>query len=82
MKQTNFIALVAICSLMLFSCSKAMDVTLTPKSTQVKGDLKEYFTVVDKSYVVKYDKDGYPSTKKLQLSCNEPAFRSGSIKKE
>ncbi len=67
MKQTNFIALVAICSLMLFSCSKSMDVTLTPKSTQVKGDLKEYFTVVDKSYVVKYDKEGYPKYKEITI---------------
>lgn len=67
MKKTNFIAFIAICSVMLISCSKSMDITLTPKSTQVKGELKEYFTVVDKNYIVKYDKDGYPKYKEITI---------------
>ena len=67
MRKTNFIAFVAFCSIMLVSCSKPMDITLTPKSTQVKGELKEYFTVVDKNYIVKYDKDSYPKYKEITI---------------
>jgi hypothetical protein len=40
----------------LISCGKEnKDAVLTPETTKVRGDLKDYFTVVEKSYTVKYD---------------------------
>ncbi len=68
MKHLNLI-LATACCLILASCGKGSkesnesnqhaNVTLTPASTTIKGSLKEYFTVVDKSYTVKYEKNGY-----------------------
>lgn len=57
MKKLTFI-LVAICCLILTSCGKeSKDLTLTPESASIRGDLKEYFTVVEKPYTIKYDED-------------------------
>ena len=58
MKHLNFI-LATACCLILASCGKSKDVTLTPESATIKGDLKEYFTVVEKPYVIKYDESGW-----------------------
>ena len=59
MKHLNFI-LATACCLILVSCGKeSKDVTLTPESATIKGDLKEYFTVVEKPYVIKYDENGW-----------------------
>ncbi len=45
--------LVTTISLVLPSCSsEPQPVILTPKSTQLRGDLKEYFEVVDKEYTL------------------------------
>ena len=67
MKHLNLI-LATICCLALASCGKEskdsndsnenVNVTLTPASTTIKGNLKEYFTVVDKSYTAKFEENG------------------------
>lgn len=58
MKKLNFV-LATACCLILVSCGKNKDVTLTPESTKIRGDLKEYFTVVEKPYIIKYDEKGW-----------------------
>jgi O6-methylguanine-DNA--protein-cysteine methyltransferase len=56
LKKTFLTAFAAV--LFLFNSCGNKDITLTPESTEVKGDLKEYFTVVDKQFIVKYDEKG------------------------
>jgi hypothetical protein len=58
MKNIRF-AMVAMCCLVLASCGKSKDAILTPETTNLRGDLKEYFTVVDKQYTVKYDDENF-----------------------
>ena len=72
----------AACMLTLSSCSKSKDATLTPQSTKVQGDLRDYFTVVDRSYVVKYDENGwtpYLISIELQRTDKEFAFDKEGI---
>ncbi len=59
MRRITFIFIFISCSIFLASCGKSKDATLTPESGTVKGNLKEYFTVVEKPYLVKYDEDGW-----------------------
>lgn len=58
MKHLNLF-LATVCCVILASCGKNKDVTLTPESTKIRGDLKEYFTVVEKPYIIKYDEKGW-----------------------
>ncbi len=47
------LAVIATSALTLFSCSSEPDaITLTPKSVAVRGDLSEYFEVVDRKYTL------------------------------
>ncbi len=56
MKTVKFYAIMALAAVALISCGKEnKDAVLTPETTNVRGDLKDYFTVVEKSYTVKYD---------------------------
>lgn len=87
MKRNNLVigTLVFLCAasmLTLSSCSKSKDATLTPQSTNVQGDLRDYFTVVDRSYVVKYDENGwspYLISIELQRTDKEFAFDKEGI---
>lgn len=75
MKKTNFIFAV-LCCLSIVSCSKSKDATLSPESSVVKGELKEYFTVVEKPYVVKYDENDWlsPYTICIELQRTDVPF--------
>ena len=59
MKKMLLMAMSFIASMVFTSCGDSKDATLTPESGTVKGNLKEYFTVVEKPYLVKYDEDGW-----------------------
>lgn len=83
MKHLNLF-LATACCLILASCGKESkksnehaDVTLTPASTTIKGHLKEYFTVVDKSYVVKYDESRllHPYMISIELQRTDVPFK-------
>ena len=48
-KRSNFIALAVLtATVSLFSCESKKQPTMTPQSTELSGDLKDYFEVVDK----------------------------------
>lgn len=48
-KRSNFIALAVLtATVSLFSCESKKQPTMTPQSTELSGDLKGYFEVVDK----------------------------------
>lgn len=77
-------AMVSLICLSLVSCGeKSKDATLTPTSTIVSGDLKEYFTVVDKPITVKYDENAfsgkYMITVELQRTNTPFAFDSEGL---
>lgn len=77
MKHLNAI-LATACCLILVSCGgkESKDVTLTPESATIKGDLKEYFTVVDKPYVIKYDESGWEKyTISIELQRTDVPFQ-------
>lgn len=64
--KINFtnVAFALLVPIFLVSCGdskkeKAEDVTVTPKTTSLKGDLKEYYDVVDKDYKIKVDEGSY-----------------------
>lgn len=60
MKKTFFLTM-AMCCLAFASCNKSKDATLTPDSSAITGDFREYFTVVEKPYIVKYDEENWMS---------------------
>ena len=58
MKPKNFLRLTAIVVIatIIASCGGGnSSVTIKPKTTTVKGDLADYFEVVNKDYVIKFD---------------------------
>ena len=60
MRKLTFLACLVACMLTLGSCgSKSKDATLTPQSTKIQGDLRDYFTVVERPYVVKFEEKGW-----------------------
>ena len=54
MKSKISFALAIFIALMVISCGKSksgeQELTVKPKTTEIKGDLGEYFEVVDKEY--------------------------------
>lgn len=62
-KQINTIAIAVVTAIFMTACggssSKSGDTTVTPKSTTLKGDLKDYFEVVDKEYKIKVDEGSF-----------------------
>lgn len=82
MKKIIYLAFCATFILTLGSCSKSKDATLTPQSTNIQGDLRDYFTVVERPYVVKYDEEGwskYLISIELQRTDKEFAFDTEGI---
>ena len=62
MKKLFILTGLVACMLTLNSCGeKSKDATLTPKSTTLQGDLRDYFTIVERPYVVKYDENNWLS---------------------
>ncbi len=62
MKKLLILTGLVTCMLTLNSCGeKSKDATLTPKSTSLQGDLRDYFTIVEHPYVVKYDENNWLS---------------------
>ena len=61
--KINFInvAFIMLVSIFFVSCggSKTEEVTVKPKTTSLKGDLKEYYDIVDKDYKIKVDENSY-----------------------
>lgn len=55
MKKINYFVSLIIACCFLSACGKSNDAILNPQSTIISGDLGDYFTVVEKTYVVKYD---------------------------
>lgn len=52
-KTTRLLTLfLFISTCLLLGCSNKKDISLKPKSTQIKGDLGDYFEVVDKEYKI------------------------------
>lgn len=82
MKKIIYLAFCAACMLTFGACSKSKDATLTPQSANVQGDLRDYFTVVERPYVVKYDENGwnkYLISIELQRTDKDFAFDTEGI---
>ena len=58
MKKTFLLVASTLCLLGLASCGdKYPDVTLTPKEASVRGDLGDYFTVVEEPFTLTYEQE-------------------------
>ena len=82
MKKIIYLAFCAACMLTFGACSKSKDATLTPQSANVQGDLRDYFTVVERPYIVKYDENGwnkYLISIELQRTDKDFAFDTEGI---
>jgi len=63
MKTIKYFVIMALAAVALTGCGKKenKDAILTPETTKVRGALKEYFTVVEKQYTVKYNEQNFGS---------------------
>ena len=67
MKTIYYFAIMALTFVALTGCgnkenkenNENNDAILTPETTKVRGDLKEYFTVVEKQYTIKCDEQNF-----------------------
>ncbi|MBO4741145.1 MAG: hypothetical protein J5605_05825 [Bacteroidales bacterium] len=54
-----FLSILSVCTMIIVSCGDKNDkLVMTPESTEISGDLSEYFEVVDQEYAVAL-KDGH-----------------------
>lgn len=74
MKKINYFVFLIMASCFLIACGKSNDATLNPQSTTVKGDLGDYFTVVEKNYVAKYDETYGNYTISIELQRTDKPF--------